>query len=661
MATTIQQLRGTAAQIAAYTGLDGVITVNRTTADIHVHDGSTVGGKGILARAQALVGLTVDSIAAFRSASVPPLVTTVQVQGYFGANTPGGGAFYRDDTDTTTIDDGGSCIVKGTVRWKRVYPQPIYTPEQFGAKGDSRRCPLFVTTAGSSQVTVAAGTGAVSDVGKTAVIPGGISGNLPFVATITAVSGNTYTLSAAPTVSLVSGAAQAGQIGSDDTLPLKAMVAAAPAGSRIEIKGRYLTKDRLETTKALSWLGLPGNHIVSTGASGLFVDRRTEGADAVYKSATYDGLAFHTCAKPAANLTAIELAGPGGDLGFFRNVVINCQGQGDIGTGWGNGIIGHSISNSYIARNGFKGLAVAGFMPSGYYGVLIENSQYVVVKDNEFTFYGEAVCTVSGANNAFVTATPTEAILVLNNHILSANIGVNLVATANGGTFFLVSGNHIDAFRRAVKANALNGALSMSQIIDNKIHMNKRSDESLIMRVAIEVVAPDFKIANNQILFYPQTDAAEKAYHKGILLGGNGSNAQIDGNAFLNAGGGIVDCSASPAPVFIRDNVNIGGSTAIIDPSSVSIRSGNYVAGEAPNFTAVTTSKFPVNGVPALVRNISGSSVAANGTVAGTGLALVRFSSAGVIGTGDSQQGIWKNVDGFAVAANEYALFVRVS
>lgn len=47
MATQIQQLRGTAAELDAFTGNPGVITVDETNKTIRLHDGVTLGGNPI--------------------------------------------------------------------------------------------------------------------------------------------------------------------------------------------------------------------------------------------------------------------------------------------------------------------------------------------------------------------------------------------------------------------------------------------------------------------------------------------------------------------------------------------------------------------------------------------------------------------------------------
>lgn len=78
-----------------------------------------------------------DNIADFRAATIPTAATTVSVLGYYGRGTGGGGTFYRDTADTTTADNGGSCIVKGAVRWKRLIVGGELTPKMFGAKLDN--------------------------------------------------------------------------------------------------------------------------------------------------------------------------------------------------------------------------------------------------------------------------------------------------------------------------------------------------------------------------------------------------------------------------------------------------------------------------------------------------------------------------------------------
>lgn len=77
------------------------------------------------------IALNYAALRGFTSAALP----IVYVTGATTAADGGQGWFYVDPSDTTSLDNGGTIIVAGTLRWKRLYTGPIY-PEWFGAKGD---------------------------------------------------------------------------------------------------------------------------------------------------------------------------------------------------------------------------------------------------------------------------------------------------------------------------------------------------------------------------------------------------------------------------------------------------------------------------------------------------------------------------------------------
>ena len=61
----------------------------------------------------------------------------LDVAGYYTPGDPGGGRFVADISDTTTADDGGTCIVDADgVRWKRQITGSFVNVKWFGAKGD---------------------------------------------------------------------------------------------------------------------------------------------------------------------------------------------------------------------------------------------------------------------------------------------------------------------------------------------------------------------------------------------------------------------------------------------------------------------------------------------------------------------------------------------
>jgi hypothetical protein len=78
----------------------------------------------------------VDSISALRSIEPSTALQKIKVRGYYSGTTIGGGEFYYDSTDSTSADDGGSCIVNSNGnRWKRIFNEYI-SIKFFGVLGD---------------------------------------------------------------------------------------------------------------------------------------------------------------------------------------------------------------------------------------------------------------------------------------------------------------------------------------------------------------------------------------------------------------------------------------------------------------------------------------------------------------------------------------------
>lgn len=75
--------------------------------------------------------VTVGTIATLRTVA-SPVVTTI----YYLTAKGQAGPFYYDSADTTTADNGGTVIVSGTARFKRISDGSDVFPEWFGAAGD---------------------------------------------------------------------------------------------------------------------------------------------------------------------------------------------------------------------------------------------------------------------------------------------------------------------------------------------------------------------------------------------------------------------------------------------------------------------------------------------------------------------------------------------
>ena len=81
-------------------------------------------------------GVSVQTIAAARNLTGLLTGTFIEVEGYYAAGDGGGGSFWADLTDTTSVDNGGSIIVTSAgVRLKALY-QSQMSLLQWGAKTD---------------------------------------------------------------------------------------------------------------------------------------------------------------------------------------------------------------------------------------------------------------------------------------------------------------------------------------------------------------------------------------------------------------------------------------------------------------------------------------------------------------------------------------------
>lgn len=81
-------------------------------------------------------GQVIDSIAELRGLSKLTPSKHAFVTGYYEQGDGGGGAYYLDEADTTSVDNGGTIIVATDGgRWKLAFGESV-SIDQFGAKGD---------------------------------------------------------------------------------------------------------------------------------------------------------------------------------------------------------------------------------------------------------------------------------------------------------------------------------------------------------------------------------------------------------------------------------------------------------------------------------------------------------------------------------------------
>ena len=146
-------------------GVNKIWCVGGTTLSQYVPPDQSIGDPqlswiGLLFRA-------VDSVAALRALSASNH-DRAYIAGYYGVNTPGGGAVYKDTTDTTSADNGVTVFVAtdGT-RWKRP-PLGYATLTMAGAYGDGTSgSPHDDSTAIQACIDAMKGQTVIADAGKT--------------------------------------------------------------------------------------------------------------------------------------------------------------------------------------------------------------------------------------------------------------------------------------------------------------------------------------------------------------------------------------------------------------------------------------------------------------------------------------------------------------
>jgi len=526
----------------------------------------------------------------------------------------------------------------------------LFTPEQFGAIGDGRRLDHAWCDAGSTTIEVSAGLVSEADIGKVLVLPMAGPFATPLVTTIVGATSSSLTVSDPTSFAVLVASLQDGYIATDSTEALKGLISVAPVGATLQFNGKYLCQERLFTDKAFYWQGLH-SEIMFPNTDGIWVDRRLEKTAA---TARYEGLQLLTAASPGSNRTALRLSGPIGN-GTARNQVDRVVARGISGgfilnSAWGNGLALHNASFSHIKDFSMQGLSLDSTKPQSYYGIIIENSTYVIIDAAAINFCNISVAIVAGAPaSEYVNFSGTEAIIIRDSHLVFCDVGIDLRNEIGaGGTYFDFKGTHIDAFRRGVFMLGYNAAFAQSQLTDLKIHMNYRSDYAGQMRYAAEILATDVLVNDNKILYYPDSEPETRG---GIKFGTLSGDGKAFNNDFLFVTAGAFDVSDSPGPIYLSGNTGENETTGIIDPSGVVVRG-------ARNLLPNEGGAYSIDQI-ALCRNISGGAIANGATIAGTGLAIARFTG-GVIDTGANLPGTWKNIDGFPVANLDYAYFMRV-
>jgi hypothetical protein len=151
------------------------------------------------------------------------MYTQAIVTGYYAVGDGGGGEYWMDSTDTTSLDNGGSIIVATDGgRWKLVIIGGAVNVQQFGARADAKTLSDGVITSGSAVFSSASSTFVTTDVGKIISVKGaGVSGGTLSTTILTYTSPTSVVLTVAAGTSVTG--ADAGY-GTDDTIAVQSAI-----------------------------------------------------------------------------------------------------------------------------------------------------------------------------------------------------------------------------------------------------------------------------------------------------------------------------------------------------------------------------------------------------------------------------------------------------
>jgi hypothetical protein len=220
------------------------------------------------------------SIAALRANAVA--WSTIHVQGYYGAGTPGGGDF--EFVGTSCTDNGGTVIKTTTGGYcydRIVGPGEAPEVEWFGATGNATANNACTIGASSSTLLCTGYSFAAANVGQTvacylagATVAG--ERNATLISSIASVSGGTAGLASSATNAITGGRCA---WGTDDTSAINAALAATGSGVTLAFRSQgYLMSGTLEIGDAtFTW----AHNLVGLGAPWIYFAIPNHTADCV--------------------------------------------------------------------------------------------------------------------------------------------------------------------------------------------------------------------------------------------------------------------------------------------------------------------------------------------------------------------------------------------
>lgn len=128
--------------------------------------GASLWNPGASASDSAILGFSVDSVAELRTLS-SLTYNQVFVTGYYTKGDGGGGLYYLDAADTSSLDNGGSILVASDgARWKLYISNGQVSVKQFGARLTSTAAVATETAAIQACVDFCKGTGTIYGIGR---------------------------------------------------------------------------------------------------------------------------------------------------------------------------------------------------------------------------------------------------------------------------------------------------------------------------------------------------------------------------------------------------------------------------------------------------------------------------------------------------------------
>lgn len=456
MSTEVRWRRGTTTQHSTFTGALGEVTVDTTKNTVVVHDGVTAGGWPVSGGTAVTKPVSANTLAELRTIDKTK-TSTVTVYGHTALGDGGGGVYYFDSADTTSVDNNGLVVVGADgARWKLIHEGTVGAA-QIGAFPGVGKAPSTYLNAAFQVASV-----------KNIILG---TGSYYFSGTISIPSGKSLTGSATSMATIVAS-------GSSDLFSLGYQTSVS--NLRLDCAAMTAGYVFLLNTAAANLEYVTIQNVVATNAFGLVKDSKhaTNIATNIrirnLQSRLTRGIAFDfenvfaflemtDCAVDhVGNATAVNAVGyrmRKNEGSYFSN----CEFTGSAGitAGTNSNQVGFDIANSkaiYLQRC-FADVA-------GGYGMNFDTCQYIRLSQ----------CTASLCDNVGIRITNCS-------HVIASNIYVGgrkgMAGATAGITGFLVNSSS-DCCLTAVESynNTANGVYFLVPGVGNVITCSSLHDNS---------------------------------------------------------------------------------------------------------------------------------------------------------------------------------------